>query len=104
MKRNIGLKTSASDAKANILRGMLKHSGLYSKSALGRTAFPDYDFRKPQGAAFAVAKIVREMEGDGLVHFVVGIMVGRGYGLTTKGREAAAQLSPKGGQDVVEAS
>lgn len=65
MKRNIDKYTSSDAAKRNILVGLLK--GGTSKSGLGFHAFPDYNFKAPQGAAFAVAKIAKQMEDDGLI-------------------------------------
>lgn len=68
MKRNIGKHTSREEAKLNILRRMSQFPELgFSKSVLGKIAFHGYDFQKPQSAAFAVAKIVRGLEDDGLV-------------------------------------
>ena len=88
MKRNIRMSTSANTAKENILRLLASGGDLNQptrKSAIGYAAFPDYNFQAPQGAAFSVAAIVREMEDS------------TGYVLTSKGRVAAAELqSPKG--------
>lgn len=39
------------------------------KAEIGRAAFPGYDFKNPQGAAFAVSKIVHGMERDGLLRY-----------------------------------
>lgn len=71
-KRNIDKHTSAEQAECNII-GFLHRVGATtpeecrSLSTLGYKAFPDYDFRMPQGAAFAVARIVRNMEQRGLL-------------------------------------
>lgn len=72
MKRNHDKHTDAGQAKRNIL----EHCAQYHtssrapamKSQLGYAAFPDYQFKAPQGAAFSVAKLVRELEKDGLLH------------------------------------
>lgn len=69
-KRNIGMHTSAEQAKRNILTFLEKHSSyenVYPKSSLGHKAFPNYNFKAPQGAAFSVAKIVRQLDKDGLI-------------------------------------
>lgn len=98
MKRNIGKSTSAGAAKENILRLLSSGGDLNQptrKSAIGYAAFPDYNFKAPQGAAFAVAAIVREMEDDGLVRHA-STSYSTGYVLTSKGRIAATELqSPK---------
>ena len=68
MKRNIGKHTSSEEAKTNILRRMSQSPECgFPKSTLGKIAFPGYDFKTPQGAAFAAAKIVNELDGDGIV-------------------------------------
>ena len=101
MKRNIGMSTSASTAKENILRLLASGDDLNQptrKSAIGYAAFPDYNFKTPQGAAFSVAAIVREMEDDGLVRYA-STSYSTGYVITSKGRVAAAELqSPAKGR------
>lgn len=78
-KRNFDKHTDAELAKARItvmLDGLYRaaakgrYPSLVGKAALGYCAFPSYSFRAPQGAAFSVAKIVRELERDGLVRYV----------------------------------
>lgn len=99
-KRNIGKATSAEDAKNNILRALGGSDDLnrpFRKSSIGYAAFPDYSFESPQGAAFSVAKLVREMEDDGLVRYVP-TSHSNGYALTSKGRIAAAHLQPPRGE------
>ena len=96
MKRNIGMSTSASTAKENILRLLASGDDLNQptrKSAIGYAAFPDYNFKTPQGAAFSVAAIVREMEDDGLVRYS-STSYSTGYVLTSEGRIAAMELQP----------
>lgn len=66
-KRNIDMHTSADDAKRNILLGLLDSKHGANKSGLGYMAYPDYSFKAPQGAAFAVAKIARQLEDDKLI-------------------------------------
>ena len=61
------------------------------KSAIGYAAFPGYSFNAPQGAAFSVAALVREMEDDGLVRYASN-GYSTGYVITSKGRVAAAEL------------
>ena len=95
MKRNIGINTSADRAKENILR-FLASADMNQptrKSAIGYAAFPGYSFNAPQGAAFSVAALVREMEDDGLVRHV-STSYSTGYVLTSTGRVAAAELRP----------
>lgn len=95
-KRNIGKHTSAEDAKRNILLFCLKYAKPSqrpaTKSTLGYQAYPDYNFGAPQGAAFSVAKIVSQLEGDGLLRFSSN-EYHRGYFITLKGQEAAKQWS-----------
>ena len=71
MKRNVGMHTSAEQAKKNILsclkRFKSSYQNVYPKSLLGYAAYPDYNFKAPQGAAFSVAKIISQLEKDGLV-------------------------------------
>lgn len=94
MKRNIGMHTSAQEAKRHILVFLSKHgtdsNRLAAKSVIGRVAYPGYDFKSPQGAAFAVAKIVRELEDDGLVRYESHSEPSfrRGHYITAKGLEA----------------
>ena len=94
MKRNIGKSTSAGAAKENILRLLSSDGDLNQptrKSAIGYAAFPECNFKTPQGAAFSVAAIVREMEDDGLVRYA-STRYSTGYVITWKGRVAAAEL------------
>lgn len=90
------MHTSADDAKRNILIGLLDSGDGARKSGLGYLAYPDYDFKAPQGAAFAIAKIARQMDDDKLIytdHTSHGD--GRwGYTikLTTAGRELAESM------------
>lgn len=89
MKRNYDKHTSADEAKMNILSHLASNTlGIRSlKSTLGYAAFPDYNFRWPQGAAFAVAKIVSDLEKEKLVTYSFGGHgIQRGYGITQKGR------------------
>ena len=96
MKRNIGMSTSAGAAKENILRLLSSGGDLNQptrKSAIGYAAFPEYNFKTPQGAAFSVAAIVRKLEDDGLVRYS-STSYSTGYVLTSKGRVAAMELQP----------
>ena len=67
LKRNIDKHTRSAEAKLRILRHIAQHGSITLKSAMGYVAFPDYSFKTPQGAAFAVARIAREMFEDGLI-------------------------------------
>ena len=94
MNRNIGMSTSAGAAKENILRLLSSGDDLNQpvrKSAIGYAAFPEYNFKTPQGAAFSVAALVRKMEDDGLVRYS-STSYSTGYVITWKGRVAAAEL------------
>lgn len=96
MKRNIGMTTNADHAKENILRFLASGADMNQptrKSAIGYAAFPGYSFNAPQGAAFSVAALVREMEDDGLVRYA-STSYSTGYVLTSKGRIAATELRP----------
>ena len=96
MKRNIGMTTNADHAKENILRFLASGADMNQptrKSAIGYAAFPGYSFNAPQGAAFSVAALIREMEDDGLVRYV-STSYSTGYVLTSTGRVAAAELRP----------
>jgi hypothetical protein len=65
-KQNIGKHTDESVIVYRILDAMSKHGGLM-KSAMGRVAYPDYNFKKPQGAAFSIAKVASKMYSDKLI-------------------------------------
>lgn len=73
-KRNIDKHTSAAQAENNIIEflrrvGATKPDECRSLSTLGYKAFPGYDFRAPQGAAFSVAKIVRGLEQRSVLRY-----------------------------------
>lgn len=72
-RRNIGLYTEQAIVELNILRALPAYLGRASaglnKSSIGYAAYPTYRFRQPQGAAFSVARIVRELERRGLVRW-----------------------------------
>ena len=98
MKRNIGKSAFAGAAKENILR-LLSSGDLNQpvrKSAIGYAAFPECNFKTPQGAAFSVAALVRKLEDDGLVRYF-STSYSTGYVLTSKGRIAAMELQPPRG-------
>lgn len=101
MKRNIGMNTGAGEAKGNILRLLACGDDLNKptrKSAIGYAAFPGYNFKTPQGAAFSVAALVREMEDDGLVRYA-STSYSTGYVLTSKGQLLAEKLEPQKGEE-----
>jgi ribosomal protein S19E (S16A) len=96
VKRNIGMHTTAQEAKLRMLQSMQNDDRGALKSRLARVAYPEYDFRSPQGAAFSIARIVSEMSQDGLVRYDE-----RGHVvITEKGRrlvaEATAQTTQTG--------
>ncbi len=83
MKRNIDKHTDKGKAILNILLAMQDrgYDGFNSKdkmrkAEMGYAAFPEYQFRWPQGAAFAVAKICREMIEAKLIHDYYGYYLG----------------------------
>ena len=59
-KKNAGMHTSQDDAERNIL-SLLSRVPHAMPSVLGYAAFPDYKFKRPQGAAFSAAKILSAM-------------------------------------------
>jgi hypothetical protein len=67
MKRNFDKHTHIGDAKLRILRHIKQHGPITFKSQMGYVAFPDYNFKTPQGAAFSVSKIANEMFKEGLI-------------------------------------
>ncbi|WP_454727902.1 MULTISPECIES: hypothetical protein [Cupriavidus] len=92
------MHTPAAEAKANILRhlhglGVFDWRQGLRKAALGFAAYPDYDFGRPQGAAFAVAKLVREMEDDGLLGWYIDARHHGGYYLKPAGIVSAGALA-----------
>jgi hypothetical protein len=96
MKRNHDKYTNERVARLNILQGLREYHfktagrGTMNKAGLGYMAFPNYDFNRPQGAAFSVAKIVRKLEDEGLVTYRVGIT--RGYYISQIGLDYLASL------------
>ena len=87
-KKNEGKYTSSEHARILILRKIANtnHRRTVLMSTMGYAAFPDYDFNRPQAAAFAVSRIVRKMRNDGLV--TVSFTEGHyGYYITSKGKE-----------------
>lgn len=98
MKRNIDMHTPAEAAKRNILTHLARvsrdHRNPSAKAVIGKAAFPEYDFKRPQGAAFAVAKLVRELEDDGLVCHAVNDC-SRGYYISAKGLACLATQEAK---------
>jgi len=59
-KKNVDMHTDQTKAEARILKA-LSRSPTCPASALGYVAFPGYHFKRPQGAAFAVSKILSSM-------------------------------------------
>lgn len=67
MKRNIEKHTNIIEAKLRILREIKQNGPIAFKSHMGYAAFPDYNFKTPQGAAFSVSKIANEMKKEKLI-------------------------------------
>lgn len=93
-KRNFDKHTDQDLMRLRILRA-LKNYGAVTQaphhyllsSGLGYSAYPDYDFKNPQAAAFAVAKVKRQLVTDGFIwhrHY--------GYYITFKGEAHLANL------------
>ncbi|WP_162893409.1 hypothetical protein [Pseudomonas savastanoi] len=59
--------------------------GSLPMSALAYAAFPNYEFRTPQGAALAVSRTVRGLEDEKLL-----IVATYGFQITTAGRAVIA--------------
>ncbi|ENI4487366.1 hypothetical protein ABXZ88_003238 [Vibrio fluvialis] len=65
-------KTAAKDAIISFMksRGYTQEHQLFARpSQLGYAAFPDYDMT-PQGAAFSVQRLLREMVTDEVIEWV----------------------------------
>lgn len=86
-EKNVGMHTQQVDAETRILR-LLSVGPQTMPSVLGYTAFPDYKFKRPQGAAFAVAKILSGMCNKKLIQ-----RERRGFSISEAGRQALAQVS-----------
>lgn len=86
LRRNTDKHTSAHQSKMNILDSLSRHGPAFSKSCLAYRAYPGYTFRSPQGAAFAVAALVRSMHDEGLV--CGACFSDLGMRITEKGRQA----------------
>lgn len=70
-KRNIDKKTDAATVEANIVAAMKTYRCTYNNpvplSCLGQWGFKGYDFKRSQGAAFAVSRIAKSMEKRGVI-------------------------------------
>lgn len=86
-KKNEGMHTQQGEAEIRILR-LLSAGPQTMPSVLGYTAFPDYKFKRPQGAAFAVSKILSGMCDRKLVR-----RERRGFSIADAGREMLVQTS-----------
>ena len=79
-RRNLGKRTDSATVEANIVAHMRKHRcGRWNPlnlSTLGEAGFFGYSFKRPQGAAFAVSRIVRDMTQRGVLRPHLG---GHGY-------------------------
>lgn len=91
-KRNEGMHTDRAVIVERILKALSHYSytdGL-RKAAIGYCAYPDYDFKRPQGAAFSVARVVRELQNEGMVCTCKNVME---YMLTSKGFKELENLT-----------
>ena len=91
--RNADLYIAQADSELLVLQALSSPSGGLSEralplSALGYVAYHGYQFKAPQGAALAVAKLVRSMQDRGLVGFGTR---GRGYCLRAQGAQVLDQ-------------
>ena len=96
MKRNIGKHTPKSEVRANILAFLSRHARqarhCINAAAIGRAAYPGYNFKMNQGAAMSVIRVLREMEKEGLVaHHMDDFR--KGFYITDEGAVAARQTS-----------
>lgn len=70
-KRNIDKTTDAATVEANIVASMRTYRCSYANpvplSCLGTWGFKGYDFKRSQGAAFAVSRIAKDMERRGVI-------------------------------------
>lgn len=86
-KKNEGMHTRQADAEIRILR-LLSRGAQTMPSVLGYAAFPDYKFKRPQGAAFAVAKILSGMCDKKLIR-----RERLGFSIADAGLETLAQVN-----------
>lgn len=100
-KRNHDKYTDAKQATINIVTRLqagncFSSRNSVNKSALGYCAFPDYSFKSPQGAAFSVAKIVRQMLEAKVLFEYDGYFLASNYrkALETMGIELPTQSTP----------
>lgn len=71
--------------RKRILQALVEYRGSLRMSSMAKAAFPDYQFRSPQGAALAVSRTVRGMHDDKLLFATT-----YGYEVTALGRKQAA--------------
>ena len=86
-KRNIDMHTAQEIAELRILRA-LSAGPQAMPSVLGYAAFPDYRFNRPQGAAFAAAKILNRMCEQKLIQ-----REPRGFSILLAGTDRLAQAN-----------
>lgn len=75
--------TDLESAKARVLIAMASSNRSTLANVIGRNAFPEVDFKNKQGAAFASAKLRRELMDAGLIRLDG---MGDGYILSKNGR------------------
>lgn len=105
MKRNEGLHTNEAEIQKNILAHLVEHNynsidRLAAKSMIGYAAYPGYSFKSPQGAAFSVARIVRRLTDEGLLHYHSRRFpfLKQGYYVSPKGLRWLASVSIEDGR------
>ncbi len=89
--RNSGKYTRQAESELLVLKALATENGgtrYLSLSSLGYAAYPGYQFKAPQGAALAVAKLVHSMEDRKLVRYSIKP---KGYCITEAGSEALQQ-------------
>jgi hypothetical protein len=89
--RNSEKYTSQAESELLVLKALATDDGgtrYLSLSNLGYVAYPGYQFKSPQGAALAVARLVRSLVDRKLVRFSIKP---RGYCVAAAGLEALQQ-------------
>ena len=71
--------------RLRILQALMPPVRGLSMSSMAYSAFPDFRFRTPQGAALCISRTVRGMHDERLIR-----MADYGYSITEKGREYLA--------------
>jgi len=87
MARDKPVVTTMADARRRCLEALSVPGASLRAASFGYMGFPGTHFRRPQGAAFASAKLKRHMLADGIVRPArrLGICTGT-YEITSKDR------------------